>query len=154
MNMIVETDTDLPAILGDKRKIRQVLLNLISNSLKFTPEEGTIKVSAKLDPAKNLMLTVSDTGIGIAEEDIPVALSVFGQVHRNQSHEGTGLGLPLCKMFAELHGGKLAMGSSVGEGTTVRIIFPSSRNLPSLANNKHASTPAAASASASLATQK
>lgn len=133
MNMLVEVDTDLPVMLGDKRKIRQILLNLISNSLKFTPEEGTIKISAKLDPAKNMMLTVSDTGIGIAEEDIPVALSVFGQVHRSQSHEGTGLGLPLCKMFAELHGGKLALGSAVGEGTTVRIIFPASRNLPGTA---------------------
>ena len=72
---------------------------------------------------------MTDTGIGIAEEDIPIALSVFGQVHRSQSHEGTGLGLPLCKMFAELHGGKLMLTSKLGEGTTVRILFPSDLRL-------------------------
>lgn len=130
MNILIDVDNHLPVMLGDKRKIRQIMLNLLSNSLKFTPEEGTIKISAKLDNTKNMTLTVSDTGIGIAEDDIPVALSVFGQVHRSQSHEGTGLGLPLCKMFAELHGGKLALGSTVGEGTTVRVIFPATRNLP------------------------
>ncbi len=129
MNMLVEVDDSLPPLLGDKRKIRQILLNLVSNSLKFTPDEGTIKISIKQDAGDNITMTVSDTGIGIAEEDIPVALSVFGQVHRSQSHEGTGLGLPLCKMFAELHGGKLALGSTLGEGTTVRIVFPASRNM-------------------------
>ena len=130
MNMLVEVEDTLPPLLGDKRKIRQILLNLLSNSLKFTPEDGTIKIAVRQDTAKNITMTVSDTGIGIAEDDIAVALSVFGQVHRSQSHEGTGLGLPLCKMFAELHGGKLALGSTPGEGTTVRIIFPASRNMP------------------------
>ncbi|HEU5046213.1 MAG TPA: ATP-binding protein [Rickettsiales bacterium] len=129
MNMIVEVDDMLPDIMGDKRKIRQILLNLASNAIKFTPENGTVKIAVNQDANKNISMTVSDTGIGIAEKDIPVALSVFGQVHRNQSHEGTGLGLPLCKMFAELHGGRLALGSVLGEGTTVRITFPASRNI-------------------------
>jgi signal transduction histidine kinase len=129
MKMLLEIDAKLPMLLADKRKIRQILLNLLSNSLKFTPEDGTIKVAVRQDSSGNIMMTISDTGIGIAEEDIPTALSVFGQVHRNQSHEGTGLGLPLCKMFAELHGGRLAIGSTPGQGTTVRIIFPASRNL-------------------------
>ena len=74
-----------------------------------------------------MQLIVADSGIGIPEGDISKALAVFGQVHRSQSHEGTGLGLPLCKMFAELHGGKLQLTSEVGVGTTVRIIFPDSR---------------------------
>ena len=130
MNMIIEVDKGLPPLMGDKRKIRQILLNLLSNSLKFTPEDGTIKIAVRQDAGGNTSMTISDTGIGIAEEDIPVALSVFGQVHRSQSHEGTGLGLPLCKMFAELHGGKMALGSTPGEGTTVRITFPAGRNLP------------------------
>jgi signal transduction histidine kinase len=112
---------------ADKRKLRQILLNLLSNAIKFTPVHGTVTVSARLDHHGQMVLSVTDTGIGIAEADIPKALAVFGQVHRNHSHEGTGLGLPLCKMFTELHGGKLQLSSEVGVGTTVRIIFPDSR---------------------------
>ncbi len=129
MNIITEIEDIVPDILGDKRKIRQILLNLLSNSIKFTPDGGTIKISVAQDAGRNVTMTVSDTGVGIAEKDIPIALSVFGQVHRNQSHEGTGLGLPLCKMFTELHGGRLAFGSVIDEGTTVRITFPTSRNM-------------------------
>jgi signal transduction histidine kinase len=76
-----------------------------------------------------MYLTVADTGIGIEEADIAKALSVFGQVNRSKSHEGTGLGLPLCKMYAELHDGKLTLASTPGEGTTVRIVFPHQRVL-------------------------
>lgn len=129
LHIVCEVDESIPPLLGDKRKIRQILLNLLSNSIKFTPEKGTIKIIVCQDASDNITMTVSDSGIGIAEKDIPVALSVFGQVHRSQSHEGTGLGLPICKMFAELHGGRLAFGSRIGEGTTVRITFPSSRNM-------------------------
>jgi signal transduction histidine kinase len=123
----VEIERNLPNIWADKRKIRQILLNLLSNAIKFTPDHGTIKIVLRLDSNKNMVLIVSDTGIGIPEEQIATALSVFGQVHRERSHEGTGLGLPLCKMFAELHGGKLAIGSTLGEGTTVRITLPRQR---------------------------
>lgn len=122
-----EIAPNLPLLLADKRKIRQILLNLITNAIKFTPAHGTISVTALIDHHRQMQLTVTDTGVGIAEADIPTALAVFGQVHRNQSHEGTGLGLPLCKMFAELHGGKLHLTSDVGVGTTVRITFPESR---------------------------
>ena len=127
INLVVDIAPNLPLMQGDKRKIRQILLNLLSNAVKFTPEDGSIKTAAKLDQHGNMNLIVADTGMGIAEEDIPTALSVFGQVHRSSAHEGTGLGLPLCKMFAELHGGKMALVSAVGEGTTVRVIFPASR---------------------------
>jgi len=116
-------------IFADKRKLRQIMLNLLSNAIKFTPTNGKVTVAAKIDHHGQLQLTVTDTGIGIAEGDISTALAVFGQVHRNHSHEGTGLGLPLCKMFAELHGGKLQLTSEVGVGTTVKIIFPESRVL-------------------------
>ncbi len=127
INLILDVAGDLPRIFADKRKIKQVLINLVSNAVKFTPTDGDIKISARLDAAGALNLVVADTGIGIAEEDIPKALSVFGQVHRSKSHEGTGLGLPLCKMFAELHGGKLSLISVVGEGTTVRVVLPAAR---------------------------
>ncbi|MFN7612135.1 MAG: sensor histidine kinase, partial [Alphaproteobacteria bacterium] len=116
----------LPMLLADKRKLRQILLNLLSNAIKFTPANGRILVAAEMD-GKQMVITVSDTGIGIAEEDIPVALAVFGQVHREQSHEGTGLGLPLAKMFTELHGGTLQLTSTIGKGTTVTLTFPASR---------------------------
>lgn len=117
----------LPTMMADKRKVRQIMLNLLSNAIKFTPAGGSIEVSAHRDHHGQMQLAVADTGVGIAEDDIPTALAVFGQVHRSQSHEGTGLGLPLCKMFAELHGGKLQLSSVVGEGTTVRVIFPENR---------------------------
>lgn len=127
--ILLKTDLadPLPNMIADKRKVRQILLNLLSNAIKFTPAGGTIQVTAALDHHRQMQLAVADTGVGIAEDDIPTALAVFGQVHRSQSHEGTGLGLPLCKMFAELHGGKLQLTSVVGEGTTVRIIFPENR---------------------------
>jgi signal transduction histidine kinase len=123
----IDVERGLPRVWGDKRKIRQILLNLLSNAIKFTPEGGSIRLLLRQDPQYNVLIEVADTGIGISEDKIATALSVFGQVHRESSHEGTGLGLPLCKMFAELHGGRLAIGSKVGEGTTVRITLPRSR---------------------------
>ena len=127
IRLTTDFDPTLPILFADKRKLRQILLNLLSNAIKFTPANGTVKVSLRMDHHRQMHLVVADSGVGIAEADIPTALAVFGQVHRNQSHEGTGLGLPLCKMFAELHGGTLQLTSTVGAGTTVRVIFPSSR---------------------------
>ncbi len=127
INLAIDVAPHLPLLIADKRKVRQILLNLLSNAIKFTPQQGRITISARLDQYRQLHLVVTDTGIGIPEGDISKALAVFGQVHRSQSHEGTGLGLPLCKMFAELHGGKLQLTSEVGVGTTVRIIFPDNR---------------------------
>ena len=129
INLVANTTPNLPMILADKRKIRQMLINLLTNSCKFTPENGTITVTSNINTNKNIWFSVTDTGVGIAEADIPKALSVFGQVNRSQNQEGTGLGLPLCKMHAELHGGKMELTSKVGEGTTVKIIFPAKRTL-------------------------
>ncbi len=128
--LLSDIDSAIPMVRADKRKLRQVVLNLLSNALKFTAEGGMVKVSLMRDAQGHVHITVSDNGIGMSEEDLPRALSVFGQVDRNKSHEGTGLGLPLCKMFAELHGGKLSIGSRLGEGTTVRISLPATRVLP------------------------
>jgi len=129
VNMVVATDPTIAPLWGDKRKIRQILLNLLSNALKFTPEGGTITATTKIDPQNNIHILVTDTGIGISDDDIPKALSVFGQVNRTKSHEGTGLGLPLCKMYTELHDGKLILTSKLGEGTSVHLIFPHQRTL-------------------------
>ncbi len=117
----------LPQLYADKRKIRQLLLNLLTNAVKFTPEDGSVTISVSWSRQFGLALEVQDTGIGMKEEDIPIALSVFGQVHRSSQPEGTGLGLPLCKMFAELHGGALSLTSSPNVGTTVTIRLPVER---------------------------
>ena len=127
IDLRAEIEPGLGLLYADKRKIRQILLNLLSNAIKFTPVHGKVTVSARIDHHRQMQLAVIDSGIGIAEADISTALAVFGQVHRNHNHEGTGLGLPLCKMFTELHGGKLQLTSEVGVGTTVRAIFPESR---------------------------
>lgn len=127
IHIVVAIEPNISLLWGDKRKVRQILINLLSNAVKFTPDNGTITLAVRMDQHENMNLIVADTGIGIAEGDIAKALSVFGQVHRSKSHEGTGLGLPLCKMYAELHDGKLLLTSKVGEGTTVRVIFPHQR---------------------------
>jgi signal transduction histidine kinase len=118
----------LPRLKADKRRIKQIVINLLSNSLKFTLPGGQVQVSARLTDA-GLALAVADSGIGIAREDIPKALERFGQVDSRleRKYEGTGLGLPLSKQLAELHGGELVLESAVGAGTTVTVTLPRDR---------------------------
>jgi signal transduction histidine kinase len=125
-----EVDQDLPAVKGDSRRLRQILLNLLSNSVKFTPAGGTATVTACRCEA-GIALAVTDTGIGIAAKDIPQALERFGQVDSDLSrkYEGAGLGLPLSKHLAELHGGLLSIDSIVGHGTTITVTIPTERLL-------------------------
>lgn len=119
---------DLPALNADRRRIKQVLVNLLSNAVKFTPNGGQVKISAQRTAA-GLSLAVADSGIGIAPEDIPKALEVFGQVDSSlaRKYEGTGLGLPLSKQLMELHGGSLNLESQVNVGTTVTVTLPRER---------------------------
>ncbi len=115
---------------ADERLVKQCLINLLSNAVKYTPEGGTVSVTATcLEGA--VTISVADTGIGIATHDIPRVLTAFGQVEGafTRKFEGTGLGLPLAKSFAEAHGGSLALDSTLGVGTTVTIRFPPSRRL-------------------------
>jgi signal transduction histidine kinase len=118
----------LPWLKADKRRIKQILINLASNAVKFTPVGGHVRVSAQLTDA-GLALAVSDSGIGIAADDIPKVLKRFGQVdsHMARKCEGTGLGLPLSKQLAELHGGNLVLESILGTGTTVTVNLPRNR---------------------------
>ncbi|MCC7260436.1 MAG: sensor histidine kinase [Alphaproteobacteria bacterium] len=127
VDLQMDVAVNLPPLMADKRKIRQLLLNLLSNAVKFTPEGGRVIVRARIGTNRMLVITVEDTGIGIAKEDIPKAMSVFGQVHRREHPEGTGLGLPLCRMFAELHGGQLRLESEPNVGTKVHILLPPGR---------------------------
>jgi signal transduction histidine kinase len=119
---------DLPRITGDKRRLEQVLINLLANAVKFTPAPGRVGVRA-WRAGGGVTIAVSDTGIGIARDDIPRALEQFGQVDSSLSrkYEGVGLGLPLAKQFVELHGGNLSLASTVNVGTTVTINLPASR---------------------------
>jgi two-component system cell cycle sensor histidine kinase PleC len=109
----------------DNRRLHQMLLNLLSNALKFTASGGEIMIEV-FRRGSDIAISVSDTGIGIRAEDIPKVLEPFGQVESmlSQKHKGTGLGLPLTKELAELHGGSLTMESSVDVGTTVTITLP------------------------------
>lgn len=120
----------LPKLRADERLLKQILLNILSNSAKFTPEGGTIQVETRLDDGA-VVITCSDNGVGIAPEDIPLVLQPFGQAENAMApkHEGTGLGLPLAKGFMELHGGTLALASEVGRGTTITLSFPASRSV-------------------------
>ena len=113
---------------GDERKIKQVLINLLTNAIKFTKAGGRVRI-AVADHEAGLDIRISDTGIGMAAADIPVALAAFGQVDSSlaRKHEGTGLGLPLSKAMVEMHGGTLSIESEVGIGTTVAIHVPASR---------------------------
>jgi signal transduction histidine kinase len=113
---------------GDRRRIRQVLINLLANSVKFTLPGGRVVVRMKLT-GEGLAIAVSDTGIGISDEHIPKALEHFGQVESDLSrrYEGSGLGLPLAKQLMELHGGSLEIDSAVNIGTVVTVTFPAER---------------------------
>jgi two-component system cell cycle sensor histidine kinase PleC len=112
-------------LCGDSKRLRQMLLNLLSNALKFTPVGGEVTIDV-FRRGEDVAISVSDTGIGIRAEDIPKVLEPFGQVENEMSHkhQGTGLGLPLTKELAELHGGSLTMESNVDVGTTVTILLP------------------------------
>ncbi len=128
--LIEKFDTKLPSMLTDERKLRQVLLNLLSNAIKFTSQGGSVSVSAYRQGG-SVAITVSDTGVGIAPEDIPKAMENYGQVQTgwSRTHEGTGLGLPLSKRLVELLGGSFVLESKVGVGTTVIVTFPPERLL-------------------------
>jgi signal transduction histidine kinase len=120
---------DLPLLYADGRKLKQILLNLLSNAVKFTPAGGSVTLSAEVTQNQDLSITVSDTGVGIAPENIATAMETFGQVesHLSRSYEGTGLGLPLTKALVGLHDGSLELRSVLGSGTTVTVCFPARR---------------------------
>ncbi len=118
----------LPLILSDQLRFRQILLNLMSNAVKFTPAGGRVNVSAAIEK-DGAVIVVEDTGIGMKAEDIPIALEPFRQIDGALSRrfDGTGLGLPLAKALIELHGGRLDIESTPGKGTLVHVFLPLDR---------------------------
>ena len=122
----VHVAADLPVVKGDAVKLRQIITNLISNALKFTPSGGSVAVEGHRLNGGGAMVLVRDTGIGMTDEEILVALTPFGQVDgsRTRWREGTGLGLPIARALAELHGGTLKITSIKGSGSEVAITLP------------------------------
>jgi PAS domain S-box-containing protein len=124
-------DRPLPALRADERKVKQILLNLISNAIKFTPANGRVRVEARAMPDHAIEFTVADTGIGMSPEEIPLAVSRFGQVDGSltRRYSGTGLGLPLVMSLVDLHEGTCTIDSEKGVGTTVIVRFPAERSI-------------------------
>jgi len=119
----------IPPIRADERALKQILINLLSNAVKFTPEGGVIAINAMVVASGDLRISVADTGIGIAESDLPGIVEPFRQVENTiaRRYEGTGLGLPIVKSLVELHGGRIEIESVVEQGTVVTIHFPGYR---------------------------
>jgi PAS domain S-box-containing protein len=125
------SEPNLPMLFADERAVRQIVLNFLSNAAKFTARGGRIEVAACKAPDGGLQISVSDTGIGMAPDDIPRALSPFHQLEDSwdRRYEGTGLGLPLVNALLTLHEGRLDIASAPGVGTTVTAHFPPHRTV-------------------------
>ena len=122
-------DDHLPLLRADVRALKQILVNLLTNAIKFSHPNGQVTLEASCAEESGFVFRVIDEGVGMAPEDIPKALAKFGQIDSglNRKYEGTGLGLPLTKALVEQHGGSLEVQSRLGEGTRVTVRFPAER---------------------------
>lgn len=140
MTLDISCESNLPEVLADERMVRQMLLNLLSNAAKFTPEGGTVSVQSLRNEVGECILRVRDTGVGIAEENFEKILMPFGQVENalSRSKGGAGLGLSLVKSMIELHGGDIRIESTPNEGTSFSLVFPASRSAAARADGQAA----------------
>ncbi|MFM7344753.1 MAG: ATP-binding protein [Tagaea sp.] len=131
LDLRVDEGAEPPVVWADRIKLKQIVLNLLSNAVKFTPEGGRIDVETGFGPDGGAFVRVRDTGIGMREADIPVALQPFRQIESTlaRAHQGTGLGLPLSLAIARMHGGALDIESAPGKGTTVTFRLPPDRTV-------------------------
>jgi len=125
LSLIVDVAPGIPELPADKRACKQMLLNVISNAIKFTDPGGWVRVSARVE-GESVELAVADNGIGIAEADLPKLGNPFVQANNSydRSYDGAGLGLSVVKGLARLHGGQLELASTLGQGTTATILLP------------------------------
>jgi two-component system cell cycle sensor histidine kinase PleC len=130
--LILDTPDYVPTVYTDELRLKQVLINLLSNAVKFTPRKGQVALHAHVSEQQDLVIAVSDSGIGMHPGNITRALSRFGQIDGgfNRKQEGTGLGLPLAKEITELLGGDFAITTAEGEGTTVMLTFQRDQIFP------------------------
>jgi signal transduction histidine kinase len=129
ITVTISIPANLPRLRADERLVRQMILNLLSNAVKFTPGGGAIGVGAAIERDGRLAIAITDTGIGIGPEDLDKVIKPFSVVESAMTSDfsGIGLGLPLTKSMAELHGGTLELTSTLGVGTTARLRFPADR---------------------------
>lgn len=130
LEIVEEIDRDLPALNADPRLVRQILINLVTNAVKYSENGGKITIKAHINDQGQMDIVVSDTGVGIPKDRIQEAMEPFSQVNdpvEARGFQGTGLGLPLAKAMTELHGGSLQLESEVNAGTTVTVTFPEDR---------------------------
>ena len=133
IKLVHEIESNLPNLQGDQRLIRQVLINLVTNAVKFSEDGGEVKINAHINSDGGIRIIVHDDGKGIPKEKIKQAMEPFGQVSdraENANEQGTGLGLPLAKAMIDLHGGTLSLESDSGQGTTVFVDMPAFRVIP------------------------
>ena len=125
-------DHSIPPMRGDAAKMQQAIYNILSNAVKFTPESGSVEVRTARMQGDGICLHIKDTGVGMTQDELDIALMPFGQVDgtRSRWREGTGLGLPIARALVELHGGEIVILSAKGSGTEVIIKLPS-RNIVS-----------------------
>ncbi len=130
VTLVNELPAALPELIADKRRVRQILLNLIGNAIKFSPVSASVFVRVDAT-APGLAIEILDQGVGMASENVDQVFEPFVQLKSalNRSHEGAGLGLALAKRFAELHGGSITLESELGKGTLARVLFPEDRVL-------------------------
>ena len=125
VTLVDECAADLPPLMVDERALRQVLLHLLSNAVKFTTAGGRVAVSAMV-AQDGFRIAVRDTGIGIAAESREAVFEAFRQLDGGfaRNFEGTGLGLPIARALVTLHGGRLELESAVGAGSTFTVVLP------------------------------
>jgi cell cycle sensor histidine kinase DivJ len=125
ITLIVDASPSLPELAADKRAVKQMLLNLVSNAIKFTDAGGWVRIEARLE-GTSVALVVADNGIGIDEADLAKLGNPFIQANNSydRQHDGAGLGLSVVKGLARLHGGDLSLKSKLGEGTVATLLLP------------------------------